>query len=171
MRIGKVIGAAGIISLIVAGFGGVVLAQGQVTPQQVIQKVKQAVKVLEQSQGKDLSAFDNPKGPWVFGDSYVVLQDCAKGTVAAHPLVPGLVGKKAVGLQDVKGDFFFVEVCQAGKKPGGGWVQYWFPKPHAKKPSRKLAYCLLVPGTSLVATAGVYSNTLKLSDLNKMIHK
>lgn len=171
MRIKRVIGMAGIISLIMVGFGSVAFAQGKVTPQMVIQKLKEAVSVLEKSKGSNLAAFDNPKGPWVFGDSYVVINDCAKGVTATHPFIPKLIGKKAVGLQDVKGDYFFVEICQAGKKPGGGWVEYWFPKPGAKTPSRKIAYCLEVPGTSLVANAGIYSGSLKLSELNKMLRK
>lgn len=171
MRIKRIIGAAGVISLIVVGFCGVLFAQGKATPQQVIQKVRDAVSVLEKSKGANLTDFDNPKGPWVFEDSYVVVQDCDKGTTVSHPFVPKLIGKKAIGLQDVKGNFFFVQLCQAAKNPGGSWVEYWFPKPGEKTPSRKLAYALQVPGTSLVALAGIYSDSDKLADLDKMVGK
>ncbi len=167
----RFVGVAGIVSLIAVGFCGLLFAQGKATPRQVMQKVRQAVSVLEKSKGSNLAPFDNPKGPWVFGDSYIIVQNCANGTIASHPFVPKLVGKKAAGLQDVKGNFFFVQLCQAGKKPGGGWVQYWFPKPGQKTASRKLSYALQVPGTSMVAIAGIYSNTLKLADLNKMVSK
>lgn len=167
----KIVSAVGIIALIVVGFQSVSLAQQKATPQQVIQTVKKAVNVLEKSGGKDLSPFDNPHGPWVYKDTYVVLQNCKNGTIAAHPLVPKLVGMKAVGLQDVKGNMFFVQACQAGNKPNGGWIQYWFPKPHAKKPSRKLSYCLHVPNTPLVAIAGIYSNKLTVAQLDKMVQK
>ena len=171
MKIKQIIGAAGIISLIVVGSCGILFAQGKATPQQVIQKVRDAVNVLEKSKGSNLTDFDNPKGPWVFEDSYVVTEDCDKGTTASHPFVAKLIGKKAVGLQDVKGNFFFVQLCEAGKKPGGGWVEYWFPKPGEKTPSRKISYALQVPGTSLVALAGIYSDSDKLADLNKLLTK
>jgi hypothetical protein len=169
MRMKRFIGAATIFSLVAVGFCGVLFAQGAATPQQVMQKIKDAVAVLEKSKGADLADFYNPKGPWVFEDSYVVLQNCEQGPMASHPLVPTLVGKKAVGLQDVKGNFFFVQACEAGKKPGGGWIEYWFPKPGEKTPSRKLSYCLQVPGTPLVAIAGIYNDKLQLADLNKMV--
>lgn len=167
----RIIGAAGIISLITLGSCGVLFAQGAATPQQVMQKVKDAVTSLEKSKGANLADFDNPKGPWVFADSYIVVQDCDKGTTATHPFVPKLIGKKTVGMQDVKGNFFFVQLCEAGKKPGGGWIEYWFPKPGEKTPSRKLSYALQVQGTSLVALAGIYNDSLKLDDLNKMVGK
>ncbi len=171
MKINRFVGAAAIISLIAVGYCTVLLAQGKATPEQVMQKVKDAVNVLEKSKGSNLADFDNPKGPWVFDDSYVVTMDCDKGTTASHPFVAKLIGKKAVGMQDVKGNFFFVQLCEAGKKPGGGWVEYWFPKPGEKTPSRILSYALQVPGTPLVAVAGIYNDGLSLADLNKMVGK
>ena len=160
---------AGIVSFLTVGFYGVLFAQGAATPEQVMQKVKDAVTFLEKSKGTNLADFDNPKGPWVFSDSYVVVQDCEKGTTATHPFVPKLIGKKTVGLQDVKGNFFFVQLCETAKKPGGGWIEYWFPKPGEKTPFRKLSYVAQVPGTSLVALAGIYNDALMLDDLNKMV--
>lgn len=171
MRIRKLVSAIGIISLVIIGLGSVSFAQDKATPRQIVQKVKEAVNVLEKSKGANLTDFDKPNGPWVFKNTYVIIQDCKKGTIAAHPLVPKLVGKKGVGLQDVKGNLFFVQLCEAAKKPGGGWVEYWFPKPHQKTPSRKISYALQVPGTSLVAIAGIYSDKLSVPALNKMVKK
>ncbi|MGC8491856.1 MAG: cache domain-containing protein [Syntrophobacteraceae bacterium] len=171
MRCKWIVGAAGIISLIVVGISSYSFAGDKATPGDVVQKVQAAVSTLEKSKGSDVSAFDNPKGPWVFKDSYVYIQDCAKGTMAAHPFAPQLIGKNLTGLQDVKGNFLTAEICAAGKKSGGGWAEYWFPKPGEKTPSRKVGYALQVPGTSLVATAGIYSDTLKVSDLDKQLKK
>ena len=171
MRIKRVIGAAGIISLILAGIGSYCFAGDQATPGEIVQKVKDAVSFLEKSKGANLADFNNPKGPWVFSGAYVYVQDCGKGTMAAHPFAPQLVGKNVAGLQDVKGNFLTAQICAEGKKAGGGWTEYWFPKPGEKTPSHKFSYALQAPGTSLVATAGMYSDTLKVSDLDNQLKK
>jgi cytochrome c len=171
MRIGRVIGVVGIISLMLVGVGGYSFAADQAAPTEIIQKVKDAANALEKSKGANLADFNNPKGPWVFKDTYVYVQDCGKGTMAAHPFAAKLVGKNVTGLQDVKGNFITAQICESGKKPGGGWVEYWFPKPGEKEPSRKVSYAIQVPGTSLVATAGIYSETLKVADLDMLLKK
>lgn len=169
MRIKKVIGAVGIISLLVVGFSGVLFAQGNATPQQIIQKVRDAVQALEKSKGANLADFNNPKGPWVFQDTYVYVMDCKKGTMAAHPFAPKLIGSNIFGQRDVKGNALGAELCEAGKKPGGAWVEYWFPKPGEKTPSRKVGFALQAPGTPYVASAGIYSDKLSVAELDKMV--
>lgn len=171
MSFRRAIGVAGIISLLLLGVGSYSFAGDQANPDEIIQKVKDAASSLEKSKGANLADFNNPKGPWVFKDTYVYVQDCGKGTMAAHPFAPKLVGKNVTGLQDVKGTFITAQICADGKKPGGGWVEYWFPKPGEQTPSRKVSYALSVPGTSLVATAGIYSDTLKVSDLDALLKK
>jgi signal transduction histidine kinase len=171
MRIRRLICAAGIVALMVVGMGTFSFAGDQATPGDIVQQVKEAVASLEKAKGANLADFDNPKGPWVFKDTYVYVQDCGKGTMAAHPFAKQLVGKNVAGLQDVKGNFLTAQICAAGKKSGGGWAEYWFPKPGEKTPSRKVSYALEVPGTTLVATAGMYSETLKVSDLDNELKK
>jgi signal transduction histidine kinase len=58
-----------------------------------------------------------------------------------------------------------VAQCEAGRKPGGGWFEYPFPKPGAREPSRKISFVLAVPGTPYVVGAGVYDEKITLDEL------
>ena len=71
-----------------------------------------------------------------------------KGTIAAHPINPDLIGKNSVGLKDIKGNLFFIRLCEAAKESNRDWTQYWWPKPGDKDPSRKVSLMLQVPNTT-----------------------
>jgi len=171
MKVRQLICVMGIICLVVVGSYAVSPAQEKATPQDVIQKVKEAVDVLGKSGGSDLNDFNRPDGPWVFKDTYVVLQNCETGVTAAHPLNPKLLGKNQLGMKDIKGNLFFAQLCDVAKEPGGGWVEYWFPKPNEQEPSRKVSYALQVPNTPFIALAGIYDDKISVEELNKLIKK
>lgn len=172
MGMRKVVGAIGIISLLTLGLHSAAFAQSsKATPQDILQKVHEAASALTKSGGSDLSQFDNPKGPWVFKDTYVYVLNCKKGTVAAHPFVPKLIGSNIFAEHDVKGNYMGPQACQAAKKPEGGWIEYWFPKPHQKQASRKVAFAYHASGTPFVAVAGMYSENLTVAKLDNMTKK
>jgi len=170
MKIRILVGVIGIASLLAVGLQSVALAQDKATPREVIDKVTAAVGVLAKSAGSDLADFNKPDGQWVWKDSYIVVQNCETGITAAHPN-QNLVGKNMMGLKDIKGNAFFPQFCEVSKKPGGGWVEYWWPKPNEKEPTRKLGYALEIPNSPFIALAGIYDDKISLEELEKLIKK
>ncbi|MEA3223829.1 MAG: cache domain-containing protein [Thermodesulfobacteriota bacterium] len=113
--------------------------------------------------------FNDPKGRWVWKDTYVWVLDCAKWTDATHPIKPKLVGMNLRGIKDPTGKFFFVAFCEVAKNPNGGWVEYMRPKVGEKKPSRKITYVLQVPNSPYQVAAGIYDENVSLNELNELI--
>jgi signal transduction histidine kinase len=88
--------------------------------------------------------------------------------MAANAMKPQTVGKKIIGIKDKKGNTFFAQMCKVAEKPGGGWVEYWWPKPNEKKDSRKISYALKVAGTPYVVGAGFFDDAVKLETLEAL---
>ena len=101
-------------------------------------------------------------------DTYIFVFDCVKGTTAAHPIRPDLVGKSGVSLKGAKGTEFFPKLCQATKHPSGVWVEYWWPKPGEKEASRKVSYALKAGNTPYAVAAGIYDDKTSIADLEKL---
>ena len=159
----------GLCLVIGLAFASTSWAGGKATPQEVIAKVKEAADFLSKQGSAGLAEFNDRNSRWVWKDTYVFVYNCSKGTVAAHPIKPHLVGKNLMGLKDVKGNMFFIQLCEASKNPKGGWVEYWWPKPGEKTPSRKVTYILKVPGQPYEVAAGIYDDSASVSELDKLI--
>jgi signal transduction histidine kinase len=164
----KMMGLFSLFLLFILG-SGIGFCQEKATPEEVIQKVREAAEYLSKTHGEAVSEFNNPNSKWVWKDTYIFVYKCKDGTVAAHPIKPKLVGKKLMGLKDIKGHMFFVELCEVSKKPKGGWVEYWWPKPGEKTPSRKISYMIHVKGTDYEVGAGIYDDTISVEELNNLI--
>lgn len=145
-------------------------AEEQATPEDVYRKTLQAHSVLKEL-GKDgLAAFQAGKSDFVWKDSYVWVIECGKWTNAAHPTMPNLVGMDLKNIKCEKtGKLFFQEFCEVGKKPQGGWVEYYWPKPgHPKEELfRKITFVIPVEGTPWLVAAGIYNDTMSIEELNK----
>lgn len=153
------------------GINGSPLAQEQATPEEVVQKVKKAAEDLRGAGETGFDKFQNdPDSVWK--DTYVFANNCETETLAAHPVRPELVGTSFADAPDF-GDLTSEQVgamlCETGRRPQGGWAVYLFPKPGEKEPSRKLAYSKAVEGTPYVVTGGIYSEDMKVEDLEKII--
>ena len=61
-----------------------------------------------------------------------------------------------MGIKDVNGKMFFVEYINLAKTKGEGWVDYMWPKPGEKKPSKKASYIHYTKGQKASFGAGVY---------------
>ena len=61
------------------------LAEEKATPNEVYELILSAVPVLQQLGEQDLVAFNDPKGEFVYKDTYVLVHDCEKMVMAAHP--------------------------------------------------------------------------------------
>ena len=119
-----------------------------------------------------MAQFQQKQAPWVWKDTYIFVEDCAKKVQAAHPIKPELVGTDFVSLKDAKGKTVFpADFCDAAKKPSGVWFEYWWPKPGEKEGSRKIAYGLSAKGTPYVVAAGVYDDKATIAELSKLSSK
>lgn len=143
-------------------------AQEKATPQEVIQKVREASEFLSKTGDEGLKEFMDKNSRWVWKDTYVLISNCKSGTLAAHPFKPKFVGKNVVSIKDVTGKLFFAEYCMVAENPDGGWVDYMWQKIGEKMPSRKIAYILQVPRTSYQVVAGIYDETITIEELNKL---
>ncbi len=142
------------------------------TADEVIAKVHEAAKYLHDKGLAGFSDFNNNKDArWVWKDSYVFVYSCRDNAMIAHPLRPDLVGKPILQLQDDKGNLLFQKLCEAGNKPNGGWVEYWWPKPGEAKASRKISYAHGAEvsfKSDVQVGAGIYDETMSLEELNKL---
>ena len=73
-----------------------------------------------------------------------------------HPIKPKLDGQDLSAIKDPNGKFLFVEFAKVAKKSGGGFVDYYWPKPGHDKPVAKISYVKLVPGWDWVVGSGLY---------------
>ncbi len=126
------------------------------TKEECVAKCKEAANLIKEI-GLDaaMAKIQDPKGPFVWKDSYVFAQDL-DGKFLAHPMAPGLVGKNTSGAKDVSGKMFGMEMLEIAKTSGEGWVDFMWPKPGDKTPVPKSAFIYRVPGQNLLVGAGVY---------------
>lgn len=154
--------------IVLLGFSALSEGQEKAAAQEVVQKVQEAAKSLSQSGKAGLAQFDKKESLWVWKDTYVFVLDCTKGTVAAHPFRPDLVGKDDTKLKGTRGTEFFPKLCEATKTPSGVWVEYWWPKPGEKEGSRKVSYALPVSNTPYIVGAGIYDDKAIIIELQKL---
>lgn len=134
--------------------GSVFAAGPLATKDECVSKVEEVAKIAK-DKGPDaaIKAVMADKSPFVWKDSYVFIVD-EDGVTVAHPANKALVGKSLMHLKDVDGKLFMQEFVNLGKTQGKGWVEYKWPKPEAKEPSKKASY--VVKQGKLIIGAGVY---------------
>jgi signal transduction histidine kinase len=64
-------------------------------------------------------------------------------------------GKNLYDHQDSKGKYVIRELAAAARK-GGGWVEYYWPRPGGAGEQKKLSYMEPIPGTDYFIGAGYY---------------
>ena len=132
------------------------VAQEKATKDECVAKCKEAAALIKEGGIEAaLPKLQDPKGPFVWKDSYVFVQDL-QGKMLAHPINPKLIGKSFNGLKDVNGKMFNTEMTEIAKNAGEGWVSYMWPKPNETTPSAKSAFILRVPGQEILVGAGIY---------------
>jgi len=144
------------------------------TPQEVIQRVRQAVHDLAKSGEAGLATFSSRNATSVWKDSYTFVLSCTGGTAvaAANPVLgPEISGKpiaQIVTFGPKSGEQIAADFCAAGRQPHGGWAEYNFPKPGETQATRKVSYLLAVQGTPYVVGAGLYDEKAKVEDLDRL---
>lgn len=97
---------------------------------------------------------DKESGKWVSKDLYIVVLKF-DGTILAHGVNKGLLGKNLIEVKDPDGKYFTREMIEMGKK-GGGWTDYGFTDPVTKKIAPKSSFSKAIPGFEGVLGVGIY---------------
>jgi signal transduction histidine kinase len=143
-----------------AMLSGTVSAEERATKEECIAMTKAASVMLEADKAAGIKEIGNPKGKFVWKDSYVFLMD-KSGKMLAHPFKPELLKKDTLlGETDknhVKPKKIFVEFLDVAFNNGEGWVDYKWPKPNSTVPSNKFTFIHRVGWTDMFVGAGTYS--------------
>ena len=138
-------------------FAMVVGAQQAATKEECVVKSHEAAALIT-AKGLDeaIKQINDPTGPFVWKDSYVFLMNL-EGKMLAHPMQPELTKlPHCLLLTDPTDKALFVSFVNLAKTVGHGWVEYMWPRPGQKWPSKKITYIYRVPNTDLFVGAGVY---------------
>lgn len=93
---------------------------------------------LTEEQGKSL-ARELVRGITYDKSGYFWIDDF-EGINVCNPPDPSTEGKSRLGMKDVKGKELIKDIIETGKKPEGGYTDYWYPKPGQKEANRKRSY-------------------------------
>jgi hypothetical protein len=150
--------------LVLSGIVALVLSSNafgveKATPEEVIAKVKEAVKLIGEKGDAAYPIIRDKNGPFVWKDTYVFVGDM-EGNMLVH-INSKLEGRNMMGAKDASGKLFHAELINGLKKsPDGYWLEYQWVKPGEKTPSPKVSFHMVVPGTNILAGAGVWDVTL-----------
>ncbi len=145
-------------------------AKTKPTVDMIVAKVNKACELLAKDGKAAFPKFKGKDSEFIFAGTYIWIHDM-NGVMLMHPIKFKLDGKNVTGLKDTAGKFLFVEMNKVAKEKGAGWVDYMWPKPGEKDPSRKVSYVKLVktPDGEMVAGCGVYD--LPSAEVDKLIGK
>ena len=138
-------------------FSSQAFAGDKATTEECVVKTHEAAAMINaRGLAESIKLIGDPKGPFVWKDSYVFLMDL-KGKMLAHPMQPELTQNEHVLLEtDAADKAIFVHFVNIARDPGQGWVDYMWPKPGKKSPSKKVTYIYKVPSHDVFVGAGVY---------------
>ncbi len=88
-------------------------------------------------------------------DDYFWIND-THPLMVMHPFKPDLDGKDLSAFTDPHGKHLFLEFTNVAKEKGGGFVDYYWPKPGQEEPSPKISYVKLYPDWSWIVGSGIY---------------
>jgi type III secretion system FlhB-like substrate exporter len=148
------------------------MVTGKATPQEVYQKVAEASQFLTKSGEKGLKEFENPRGRFVWKDTFVWVTECEKNYCLPTPKSQDL----GLNLSQMKchqtGRLYILGLCDdMAAHPGGAWVEHWQPKPGFEKPQRKVSFMMQVPKSPYQVVADIFDDVTTLEQLNKISKK
>ena len=152
MRLLKLIPIALLFAPLV--LGGFVLTATSVTKDEAVAMVKKAVAAIKgEGPDKAYAEIDDPKGPFVDRDLYIVV--CRMdGVVLAHGADKTRIGTNQLNAKDSDGKEFVKERIDLAKTEPSFWQSYKFMNPVTKKVEPKQMYCERLNDT--VVCGGVY---------------
>ncbi|MCX5750771.1 MAG: cache domain-containing protein [Candidatus Saganbacteria bacterium] len=86
--------------------------------------------------------------------------DTVQGINMVHATKPEIEGKNRY-LANINGIYYIRELIKHGIQPGGGFTDYYFPKPGEQTPSKKRSYSLLFKPFGWVVGTGYYPEDVK----------
>ena len=101
-----------------------------------------------------------------FGKDGYVWADTTLGVNVVMLGKQNIEGKNRFDQQDVKGTYMMREILKNGMQAGGGYTDYWFPRPGSDKPAPKRSYSLQFKPFDWVIGTGNY-----VDDLDTMVKK
>jgi cytochrome c len=147
----------GVVVLAVLCIAASAAAQKSATKDECVVKCHEAAALIN-TKGLDeaIKEIADPKGPFVWKDSYVFLMNL-DGKMLAHPMQPELTKlNHCLLITDPTDKALFVSFVNLARTVGHGWVEYMWPRPGKKSPSKKITYIYRVPGTDYFVGAGIY---------------
>jgi len=101
------------------------------------------------------------------GDGYFWV-DTSKGINVVFLGKKDQEGKSRINLQDTKGSYIIKEIIANGMKDGGGYTNYWFPKPGETESLPKRSYSLYFKPFDWVIGTGSYIDDIdNIIDMEK----
>lgn len=119
------------------------------TDQAIIDLVKETRAALETNAEQTLESINFAEHPYKDENNpalYVFVLD-VNLTVAAHPIMPHIVGENLKGKPDMKGKMFREEMLEKALKDGSGWVDYHYLNPKTRQEAKKNSYFELAHGS------------------------
>jgi hypothetical protein len=145
------------------------MVTGKATPQEVYQKVTEAAQFLSKSGAQGLKEFENPKGKFVWKDTFVWVTECEKNYCLPTPKSQDL----GLNLSQMKchqtGKLYILALCDdMATHPEGSWVEHWQPRPGFKTPQRKVSFMAQVPGSPYQVVSDVFDDASSVEELNQI---
>jgi len=101
-----------------------------------------------------------------YGESGYFFADDYEGINYVNPPDPSTEGKSRIALKDFNGKELIREIIENGRKEGGGFTEYWYPKPGQTKADRKRTYSRAFEPYRWVIGTGNY-----VDDLDKLVQQ
>ncbi|HBZ56921.1 MAG TPA: histidine kinase [Syntrophobacteraceae bacterium] len=144
-----------LLGMFLAMSGNALQAGDTGTKDEAVAMVKKALEFIKANgNDKAFAEFNNPKGPFVDRDLYVVVYDM-NGKCLAHGANQKMVGRDLIDNKDVDGKEFMKERVEMMKTQSSGWQNYKFRNPVSNQIEPKAMY--LERSGDLIVGCGVYS--------------
>jgi hypothetical protein len=145
---------------------------GKATPQEVFQKVAEAAQFLAKSGEPGLKEFENPRGRFVWKDTFVWVTECEKNYCLPTPKSQDLGLNLAQMKCSKTGKLYILGLCDdVAEHPEGAWVEHWQPRPGFDKPQRKVSFMMQVPKSPYQVIADIFDDATTVAELGKISKK
>jgi len=133
------------------------IRNGRISREHAIKAAKSDIKALRYGKNKK---------------EYVFILNSEDCSIIMHPVKPSLEGKDVSQVSDKKGRFLFADMVKTCKSQGGGFIDYYWPKPGSEKPVQKLSYIKLFAPWGWIIGTGVYMDdvTAKINSIRIKIY-
>jgi signal transduction histidine kinase len=124
----------------------------------IVALVDKAAALIESKGKPSFPEFKKKGSEWLTEETYIFIADM-NGSILMHPANPELETKSIIDIKDANGKTFMREFIETAKTKGSGWVDYMWPKPGEKSPSKKFSYikrAKMPTGEMVLLGAGIY---------------